>query len=47
MTREQKIKNIIEGTTKAIEEMINNGKMTPEIYAIITKSMNETINSIQ
>ena len=47
MTREKKIESIIEGTTKALEEMTNNGIITPEIYATITKLMNETINSIQ
>ena len=46
MTREQKIKNVIEGTTKAIKEMVEQGTMTPEIYTMIIDAMNNTIANI-
>lgn len=48
MTREQKIKNIIEATTKVIEEEeVKNGTMTPEKYAALTTNQNAAILAIE
>lgn len=46
MTREQKIKNIIEATTKVIEEEVKNGAMTPEKYAALVTNQNAAILAI-
>ena len=35
MTREQKIKNIMDATTKIVEEGVKNGTMTPEKFAAL------------
>lgn len=47
MTREQKIKNIIEATIKVIEEEVKNGTMTPEKYAALTTNQNAAILAIE
>ena len=46
MTREKKIQNIIEATTKLIEEEVNKGTMTTEKYAAIIESQNSAILSL-
>ena len=46
MTRTEKIKNIIEATTKVIEEEVKNGTMTTEKYAAIIESQNSAILSL-
>ena len=43
MTREKKIQNIIEATTKLIEEEVNKGTMTTEKYISIMESQNLAI----
>lgn len=46
MTREQKIKNILEAYTAVIEEEVKNGTMTPDKYAAIVMSQNAAILSV-
>lgn len=52
MTREQKIKSVLEATRAVIEEEVKNGTMTPDKYAaLITNqdamilAINEEVNS--
>ena len=47
MTREQKIKNIIEATAKVVEEETKNGTMTPEKYAALIENQNAMILAIK
>ena len=46
MTREQIIKNIMDATTKIVEEGVKNGTMTPEKFAALLESQNAAISAI-
>ena len=46
MTREQKIKNILEATRAAIEEEVKNGTMTPDKYVALITNQDAAILAV-
>ena len=46
MTREQKIKNILEAYTAVIEEEVKNGTLTSDKYVAIMASQNSAILAV-
>ncbi len=46
MTKQKKIRNIIDGTTAAIEAMKKAGTLTEEIHAAVIDNMNRVIAAV-